>query len=74
MDIDIRDDSVAEGPEQFFVSLVGSGSQITIQSPSTATVTIIDDGDGMCIYIWLMQGRKDIVCLPIVSLWTQHLS
>ena len=51
VDIDGLDDSIAEGSEQFFVSLSvpsRSRSTITIQSPSRATVTITDDGDGMC--------------------------
>ena len=53
IDIQIRDDSIAEGPEQFFVALsVPFGTRgITIQPNSTATVTILDDGDGLCVSI-----------------------
>ena len=46
--VQVRDDSITEGPEQFFVTLSASfGSAIIIQQPSRATVTILDDGDGM---------------------------
>ena len=49
VDIQVRDDSIAEGPEQFFVSLSSVDTRrIFISSPSTATVTILDDRDGMC--------------------------
>ena len=49
MDIQARDDNIAEGPEQFFVTLsVPFGTRgVTIRRPR-ATVTILDDGDGMC--------------------------
>ena len=49
MDIQVRDDNIAEDPEQFFVTLsVPFGTRgVTIQQPR-ATVTILDDGDGMC--------------------------
>ena len=45
--VQVRDDSITEGPEQFFVTLSAPFSGIIIQQPSTATVTILDDGDGM---------------------------
>ena len=45
--VQVRDDSTTEAPEQFFVTLSAPfGSGITIQQPSQATVTILDD-DGM---------------------------
>ena len=45
--VQVRDDSITEGPEQFFVNLSAPfGSGIIIQQPSRATVTIVDD-DGM---------------------------
>ena len=52
VDISVRDDDIAESPEQFFVNIsVPFGTRgIMIQPNSTATVTILDDGDGMNKY------------------------
>ena len=52
MDIQVRDDDIAEGPEQFFVTLSVSELDtgvIFIQPPTMATVTILNDGDGMSV-------------------------
>ena len=48
MDIEVIDNDITEGPEQFFVSLSApfGATGIIIQPNSTATVTILDD-DGM---------------------------
>ena len=50
MAISVRDDNIAESPEQFFVnvSVPFRTRGIMIKPNSTATVTILDDGDGMC--------------------------
>ena len=48
MDIEVIDNDITEGPEQFFVSLSVPfrTTKIIIEPNSTATVTILDD-DGM---------------------------
>ena len=49
VDIQARDDDIMEGPEQFFVTLsVPFGTSGIVIRPNRATVTILDDGDGMC--------------------------
>ena len=60
MDIQVRDDIIAEDPEQFFVSLSEFGDRITI-SPSRATITILDDGDGTC--------KLKPLIVPNASIW-----
>ena len=47
VDIEVRDDDIGEGPEQFFVTLSASETGIIIQPNSTATVTILDDEEGI---------------------------
>ena len=46
VDIEARDDDLAEGPEQFFVTISTSESGIIIQQ-NRATVTILDDEEGV---------------------------
>ena len=55
VDIEVRDDDIVEGLEQFSVTLsVPFGTRGIIIQPNTATVTILDDGDGMGIAYFIM--------------------